>query len=250
MGLLLGVNIDHAATLRQARYARMPGCQHEEPSLERFAALAEDAGADSITIHLREDRRHIQDRDVQTLRSTLRVPMNLEMGNAPEIVEIAVAVRPHFACLVPENRAEITTEGGLDARANFQALQRTIARLQAVGTRVSLFVDPQPDQIQAAAELNAEMVELHTGTFANETGKARADEVKRLAQAAQQAFALGLQVNAGHGITTENLRELFALPHLTELNVGHHLLSESLFLGLGEVLRRFRAVMAEYPSQY
>jgi len=246
--LHLGVNIDHAATLRQARYARMPGAHHEEPSVLEAALACEAAGAHSITVHLREDRRHIQDRDVFLLRGKIGTKLNLEMGNSPEIVRIAVEVRPDFVCLVPENRQEITTEGGLDVVAQAGALRETILRLQAAGAKVSLFVDPDAAQIDGAAALNADMVELHTGGYANHTGAEREAELQRLVAAGKQAHAAGLQVNAGHGITTGNLPGLFAIPHLAELNIGHHLISRALFVGLREAVREMLAVMARYPG--
>ncbi|MBP7951600.1 MAG: pyridoxine 5'-phosphate synthase [Verrucomicrobiales bacterium] len=246
--LHLGVNIDHAATLRQARYARMPGAHHEEPSVLQSALECEAAGAHSITVHLREDRRHIQDRDVFLLREKIGTRLNLEMGNSPEIVAIAENVRPDFVCLVPENRQEITTEGGLDVVAHTAALDPTIRRLQAAGAKVSLFVDPEPEQIAAAAALRADMVELHTGAYANHTGEERQSEVRRLAAAGAQAHAAGLQVNAGHGITTGNLPGLFAIPHLVELNIGHHIVSRALFVGLRQAVGEMRAVMARYPG--
>lgn len=245
----LGVNIDHVATLRQARYARrMPGAHNVEPSVLQAALEAEAAGAHSITAHLREDRRHIQDADVYLLREKITTMLNLEMGNAPEIVDIAVRVRPHFACLVPENREEVTTEGGLDVIGHATALAETTRRLQAVGTKVSFFIDPEPEQIEASARLGANMVELHTGTYANSLGADRQKEVDRLAAAGAQAHALGLQVNAGHGITTENLRPLFQIPHLVELNIGHHIISRAVFVGLRASVQEMLAVMAEYPS--
>jgi pyridoxine 5-phosphate synthase len=242
--LKLGVNIDHVATLRQARYARSPGAHNEEPSLLEAARECEAAGADSITVHLREDRRHIQDRDVFLLRQELRIPLNLEMGNTPEILEIACRVRPAFVCLVPENRMEITTEGGLDAVAHAAALGPTIRRLQEAGVRVSLFIGPDPEQVKAAAALRADMIELHTGAYATETGSAREAELARLIAAGAMGHALGLQINAGHGITTGNLPPLKAIPHLTELNIGHHIVSRALIIGLRHAVREMLAAMA------
>lgn len=246
--LLLGVNIDHVATLRQARYARMPGSPNAEPLILEAARECEAAGADSITVHLRADRRHIVDKDVFLLKKELRVKLNLEMGNTPEIVEIALRVRPDFVCLVPENRQEITTEGGLDVTAHALGLKETTARLKANGTRVSFFVDPVLDHIRASAECGADMVELHTGTFANAGGKERGAEVERLRVAAELAHALGLQVNAGHGLTTQNVRELFTVPHLAELNIGHHLISRAITVGLREAVREMLAVMGGYGA--
>ena len=244
--LLLGVNIDHVATLRQARYAKMPDSPYAEPLILEAARECEAAGADSITVHLRADRRHIQDADVWLLKKELKVKLNLEMGNTPEIVEIALQVRPDFVCLVPENRQEITTEGGLDVPAAAAALKETTARLQANGTRVSYFVDPETEHIRLARECGADMVELHTGTFANASGTARAVEVQRLVEAAELAHGLGLQVNAGHGLTTKNLPELFAAPHLAELNIGHSLVARAVTVGLRSAVTEMLQVMAGY----
>jgi pyridoxine 5-phosphate synthase len=241
--LKLGVNIDHVATLRQARYARTPGAHNEEPSILEAARECEAAGAHSITVHLREDRRHIHDRDVHLLRSELRIPLNLEMGNTPEILEIACRVRPAYVCLVPENRQEITTEGGLDAAGLRSQLQPTIRRLQDAGVRVSLFIDPHPDHVAAAGALGADMIELHTGAYANETGAAREAELARLVTAGAQGHALGLQINAGHGITTGNLLPLKAIPHLAELNIGHHIVCRALILGLRSAVAEMLAAM-------
>ena len=230
--LKLGVNIDHVATLRQARYARMPGAHNEEPSVLAAARECEEAGAHSVTIHLREDRRHIHDRDVYLLKKELRVPLNLEMGNTPEIVDIACAVRPDFVCLVPENREEITTEGGLDVVRFRDSVEATVRRLRGAGIRVSLFIDPDSDQVIAAGAIQADMIELHTGAYANETGDDRLDELDRLMAAGALGHSLGLQINAGHGITTANLPPLKAIPHLAELNIGHHIISRAVFTGL------------------
>jgi pyridoxine 5-phosphate synthase len=214
MPLRLGVNIDHAATLRQARYARDPDSILVEPDPVAAALVAEKAGADGITAHLREDRRHIQDRDIFRLKESLRTKLNLEMGNAPEIVKIALQVRPHDACLVPESRHEVTTEGGLDCLTHRAALAATIGRLHDTGTVVSLFIDPDPGQIRAAADLGAGYIELHTGAFANATGEARAHELQRLVEGAKLAHEAGLRVNAGHGLNYTNVREIFVVPHL------------------------------------
>jgi pyridoxine 5-phosphate synthase len=248
MPLRLGVNIDHAATLRQARYARDPDSILVEPDPVEAALIAEKAGAEGITAHLREDRRHIQDRDIFRLKETLKTKLNLEMGNAPEIVSIALQVKPHDACLVPENRNEVTTEGGLDCLAHRAALADTIGKLHGVGTVVSLFIDPDPDQIRAAAELKAEYIELHTGAFANATGAARAHELQRLIEGATLAHALGLRVNAGHGLNYANVRELFAVPHLEELNIGHSIISRALTTGLAAAVAEMKAICGEYPG--
>jgi pyridoxine 5-phosphate synthase len=244
--LELGVNIDHVATLRQARYVGQLHRPQAEPDLLRAAHLAEEGGADQITVHLREDRRHIQDADIWLLQEHLKTRMNLEMGNAPEIVAIALEVKPWSVCLVPEKRQEVTTEGGLDVVSQEAALRHTIERCQARGIRVSLFIDPEEAQIAAAGRLGAEMIELHTGAFANAHGPGRQEEVKKLIAGARQAHALGIQVNAGHGITTLNLGELFAVPHLHELNIGHHLVSLALEVGLAPAVREMRGLMAGY----
>ena len=246
----LGVNIDHIATLRQARYALLPDSPFAEPPVLAGALEAEAAGAHSITAHLREDRRHIQDRDIAELREAIGTELNFELGNTPEIVAIAEKTRPDYACLVPEHRQEISTEGGLDVTGQRQKLAPTIARLQAVGIKVSLFVDPVLEHVEAAAELGADMVELHTGRYANaEEETARAEEANRLAHAASEAHAAGLQVNAGHGITTANLPGLFVVPHLVELNIGHHLISRSITTGLRAAVAEMLDVMAGYPGQ-
>ncbi len=245
--LLLGVNIDHVATLRQARYRDMPTAAHAEPSVMDAATSVLAAGADSITVHLRADRRHIQDHDVWALRVVPGLIMNLEMGNTPEIVDIALEVKPAFVCLVPEHRQEVTTEGGLDAAGQMDSLRPTVEALQAQGTRVSLFIDPVLDQVRAAAELGASMIELHTGLFANTSGTARAAEVDRLKAAAELAHSLDLQVNAGHGLTTKNLPDLFPVPHLVELNIGHHLVSRAITIGLVPAVQELRTVMDRYP---
>jgi pyridoxine 5-phosphate synthase len=247
MPLRLGVNIDHAATLRQARYARDPQSILVEPDPVEAALIAEQAGADGITAHLREDRRHIQDRDIFRLKESLRTKLNLEMGNAPEIVAIAVKVKPHDACLVPENRNEVTTEGGLDCVTHRTALTETIAKLHDTGTVISLFIDPDPDQIQAAADLKAEYIELHTGAFASASGDTRTHELHRLIEGAKLAHELGLRINAGHGLNYQNVRELFAVPHLEELNIGHAIISRALITGLATAVKEMKALCEEYP---
>jgi pyridoxine 5-phosphate synthase len=246
--LHLGVNIDHVATLRQARYATMPDSPNAEPLVLEAARESEAAGAHSITVHLRADRRHIQDADVRLLKRELRTKLNFEMGNTAEILEIALEVKPDFACLVPENRQEITTEGGLDVPAHETSLKETTSRLKANGTRVSFFVDPVLDHIYAASDCGADMVELHTGTFANQSGDGRKVEVARLVAAAALAHDLGMQVNAGHGLTTRNVRDLFTVPHLAELNIGHSLVSRAITTGLRTAVAEMLAVMAEYPG--
>ncbi|MEN3942005.1 pyridoxine 5'-phosphate synthase [Prosthecobacter sp. SYSU 5D2] len=244
--LLLGVNIDHVATLRQARYRTMLGAHNVEPSILQAALEAEAAGAQSITIHLRADRRHIVDEDVYLLRKKIGTKMNLEMGNTPEILAIALEVKPDFVCMVPENREEVTTEGGLDVVGQKELLRASVSQLEANGTRVSMFIDPDLDQIRASAEIGASMVELHTGTFANEQGKKRTQEAARLKAAAELGHSLGLQINAGHGLTVANLPELFIVPHLAELNIGHSIVARSVFVGMRQAIAEFRAVMDTY----
>lgn len=247
MSLKLGVNIDHVATLRQARYATMLESPNAEPVLLDLAREAVAGGADSLTLHLRADRRHIQDRDVTAICQAGFAPVNLEMGNTEEILAIAVAHRPAFVCLVPENRQEITTEGGLDAAGEQKFLRGTINRLQDAGIAVSLFIDPDPAQLQASQALGAEMVELHTGAFANALQPAsRKEELQRLIAGAKLGHQLGLQVNAGHGINTANLVELYQVPHLAELNIGHHLVSRALHVGLRQSVREMRSLMNAY----
>jgi pyridoxine 5-phosphate synthase len=241
--MTLGVNIDHVATLRQARYSAAPDAHNAEPDLIAAASECERAGASGITIHLRADRRHIQDRDVFHLRESINTKLNLEMGNTPEILDIALKVLPEDVCLVPENRQEITTEGGLDAAGQMKALAPTIHRLQTAGIRVSLFIEPSREQIAAAHSLGAEMVELHTGAFANAVGRARTDELERLCTAAGHAHELGLQVNAGHGINYENISAILKIPHLAELNIGHSIVSRAIFTGLGPAVAEMLALM-------
>lgn len=244
--LLLGVNIDHVVTLRQARYRTMLEAFNVEPSVLQAALEAEAAGAHSITVHLRADRRHIQDADVYLLREKIGTKLNLEMGNTQEILNIALQVRPDFVCMVPENREEVTTEGGLDVAGQRDSLRSTVKALNDNGTRVSMFIDPDLDQVRASADIGAAMIELHTGTFANHTGKERAAEVERLRAAAALGHELGLQINAGHGLTTANLPEMWSVPHLAELNIGHHIVSRAIFIGLRAAIQEMLAVMATY----
>ena len=243
--LELGVNIDHIATLRQARYAQTPTAPNVEPNLLNAVAECLAAGAHGITIHLREDRRHIQDTDVAAIRALPGARLNLEVGNTPEIIGIACRTRPDSVCMVPENRQEVTTEGGLDVVAHEGAIAESLVRLQGQGIRVSLFIDPDPAQVEASARVNAEMIELHTGAYANAAAGSpeRAAELQRLIAAGAQAARLGLQVNAGHGITTGNLAPLLAIPHLVELNIGHHLISRAITLGLQGAVREMLEAM-------
>ena len=247
--LKLGVNIDHVATLRQARYSPDPTAHNAEPSLLAAAHEAEAAGADSITIHLRLDRRHIQDADVFEIRRGIHTKLNLEMGNSPEILAIALEARPAFVCLVPENRREVTTEGGLDVANADTSLARTVKTLQDAGILVSLFIDPEPRQILASSRIGADMVELHTGAFANASPDGGDEEFRLLAEAARLAHGEGLQVNAGHGINLCNLVKLMRVPHLAELNVGHHLVARAVFVGLSRSIRDFKKLMASYPLE-
>ncbi len=240
----LGVNIDHIATLRQVRYAAMPEAHNCEPDIVAAASACERAGASGITVHLRADRRHIQDRDLPRLRASVLTRLNLEMGNTPEILAIALRIVPEEVCLVPEHRQEITTEGGLDAAGQCEALAPTIARLHAAGIRVSLFIEPAAAQIDAARALGADIVELHTGAFANAEGAAQHAELRRIHVAAEHAHGHGLQVNAGHGINYTNIAHIRTVPHLTDLNIGHAIVSRAVFTGLeravAEMLARMR----------
>jgi len=234
----LGVNIDHIATLRQARYADMIDSPNCEPDILEAASACERAGANGITVHLRADRRHIQDRDVFRLRDSIMTKLNLEMGNTPEIVETALRVLPDEVCLVPENRQEITTEGGLNVARHAKALKHTVNRLHSAGIRVSMFIEPEAAQIEASGDLGAEAVELHTGAFANLTAELKQDELDRLEAAAVLAMERGLLVNAGHGINYANIRLLTAIPHWNEFNVGHSIVSRAVSIGLENAVRR------------
>jgi len=245
--LRLGVNIDHVATLRQARYATMPASKNAEPDLIVAAGICERAGAQGIVAHLRSDRRHIQDRDIERLRASIMSKLNLEMGNTPEIVDVALRIVPDEVCLVPEKREEVTTEGGLDVLANRKELESTIKRLQIAGIRVSLFVDPTLEQIDVAGELGVEMVELHTGKLANAfSEKIEKEELSNLQEAARIASELKLQVNAGHGINYTNIALIHKIPHLTELNIGHAIISRAISVGLDSAVREMLAAMENY----
>jgi pyridoxine 5-phosphate synthase len=247
--LRLGVNIDHIATLRQARYARMPESRNAEPDPVTIAGICERTGAHGITAHLRADRRHIQDRDIERLRETLVTKLNLEMGNTPEIIDFALRIEPDEVCLVPEKREEITTEGGLDLIAHEDELASTVKRLQVGGIRVSMFIDPLREQIDTAAKLGAEMVELHTGKLANAfTEQIKTAELDRLIDCATYAAGLELQVNAGHGINYRNISLVHRIPHLTELNIGHAIVSRAVFVGMESAVREMLAAMANYKG--
>ena len=233
--LKLGVNIDHVATLRQARHTPYP-------DLLAAARAAERGGADGITVHLREDRRHIQDRDVEVLRAGIGTKLNLEIAATDEMVRIACAARPADVCLVPERREELTTEGGLDVAGQLTALASAVAHLRDAHIRVSLFVDPDAPQVDAAVRVHADAIELHTGTYAEAHAPAvREAELARVRRAADRAHAAGLIVNAGHGLTLDNVGPIAALPELHELNIGHAIVADALFVGLEEAVRRMQA---------
>ena len=246
--LKLGVNIDHVATLRQARYR---GMERGEPDPIAAALLCEQAGAHGITAHLREDRRHIIDRDIVALRKAIRTRLNFEMANAPEIVEIALAVRPDIVCLVPEKREEISTEGGLDVVGHESALRETIRRMKESGIEVSLFVDPDPAQVEASARVGAQFIELHTGAYAEvfHQKAERNRELERLVMAAERAHQEGLGVNAGHGLNRENLPLLHVVPHLEELNIGHSIISRAIFVGLEKAVQEILQAMEGYVGK-
>ena len=248
-GLRLGVNIDHVATLRQARYATMPESKNAEPDPIVAASICERAGAGGIVAHLRADRRHIQDRDIERLRQNIMTKLNLEMGNTEEIIDVALRIVPDEVCLVPEKREEVTTEGGLDVVAHRKGLENTIKRLHAGGIRVSLFIDPTLGQVDAAAELGVEMVELHTGKLANAfTEKIQKEELELLRAAARAASESHLQVNAGHGINYKNIALIHQIPNLTELNIGHSIMSRAISVGLAAAVKEMLAAMENYPG--
>ncbi|MCU0761045.1 MAG: pyridoxine 5'-phosphate synthase [Steroidobacteraceae bacterium] len=234
--IALGVNIDHVATLRQARRSRYPDPVHA-------ALLAEQAGADNVTLHLREDRRHIQDADVAALAGLLQTRMNLEMAHTEEMVAIARRVRPADCCLVPERRAEITTEGGLDVAGAASALRDSCAALAAAGIRVALFIDPDPRQVEASARVGVRVVELHTGRYAEARGGDAARELERLREAAHQATQAGLEVHAGHGLHYHNVQPVAAIAPVVELNIGHAIVSRAVFSGLEAAVREMKALM-------
>ena len=265
--LKLGVNIDHVATLREARYR---GRGHGEPDPVAAALICQAAGAHGITAHLREDRRHIQDRDVWKLREAIKTRLNLEMANAPEIVAIALKLKPDIVCIVPERRREVTTEGGLDVVADERGLIETRMKMNGAGIEVSLFIAPDPAQIEGAARVGSQFIELHTGAFAEEflnrageaadepcSGRAQApareddrptalSELQRLIAGAEQAHGLGLRVNAGHGLNYPNLPTLQRVPHLVELNIGHSIVSRSFVVGLTSAVKEILEVMKGY----
>lgn len=236
--LRLGVNIDHVATVRNAR-----GGTH--PDLVRAALLAQQAGADGITAHLREDRRHIIDEDIFRLKESLQLPLNLEMAATEEMQAIALKVKPHAVCIVPEKREEVTTEGGLDVKGQAAFLEVFIVPLKAAGIRVSLFIDPDVSQIDASKKVGAQVVELHTGRYCEVTGAAQHTECRQLADAASYAHQKGLEVHAGHGLTYENVQAIAAMPEIVELNIGHFLMGEAMFTGLEAAIVKMRHLMNE-----
>jgi len=236
--LRLGVNIDHVATVRNAR-----GSGYPDPV--RAALLAAEAGADGITAPLREDRRHITDNDIARLSAELPIPLNLEMAATEEMLGIALRHTPHAACIVPEKREELTTEGGLDAAGQHNRLAPMVAELARVNVRVSLFIEPDPRQIEAAMRLAVPVIELHTGKYAELSGAAQAEELRRLSDAAALAAKNGIEVHAGHGLTYENVAPIAAIPQVRELNIGHFLIGEAIFVGLADSVRRMRNAMDE-----
>jgi pyridoxine 5-phosphate synthase len=244
--ILLGVNIDHCATLRQARYREADATSGGavEPDPVTFALLSERAGADGITVHLREDRRHIQERDVWRLRESIGTRLNLEMACTRAMTDFALKLKPEFVCLVPENRQEVTTEGGLDVVGNRDRVKACVDAMNAAGIKTSLFIDPDEPQIELSAELNAPFVELHTGAYATayHTNR-RAAEFQRLRLGAVRAHDLGLLVNAGHGINYVNIAEVRTLPHIHELNIGHSIVSRAVFTGVEEAVRELKSRM-------
>ncbi len=233
----LGLNIDHIATLRQARGARYP-------NVVRAALICEEAGADAITLHLREDRRHIQDADVEILRGMLQTRMNLESAVTDEMIAIALRIKPHEICLVPERREELTTEGGLDVVRHYDAVKRATERCLDAGIRVSLFIDAEERQLDAAKKLGAPVVEIHTGKYADaDSVPGLQRELARIQQAVEHGHGLGLQVNAGHGLNYHNVRPVVAIPHIAELNIGHAIVAEALFVGLEQAVRKMKALL-------
>jgi pyridoxine 5-phosphate synthase len=234
--LRLGVNIDHVATIRNAR-----GGDHPDPV--RAAEIVAAVGGDGITAHLREDRRHIRDEDLARIQAATNLPLNLEMAATDEMVEIALRHKPHAACIVPERREERTTEGGLDAAGQHNRLAPIVARLTDAGIRVSLFIAPEARQIEAAMMLGAPVVELHTGEYAHADGAAHATELRRIADMAALAVRNGIEPHAGHGLTYDNVQPIAAIPQLAELNIGHYLIGEAIFIGLEESVRRMRGLM-------
>jgi len=241
MTVLLGVNIDHVATVRQARGTFYP-------SVIEAAALAEKAGADSITVHLREDRRHIQDEDVRILCASTKTRINLEMAVTPEMLSIALERKPADVCLVPEKRQELTTEGGLNVVEQFKTVAAAVSQLSEAGIRASLFIDPDPEQLDAACRAGAPVVELHTGTFANAEGRDRANQLDRLKKACLHGHQAGLIINAGHGLNLGNVQDIVRLPYMNELNIGHSIIARAIFVGLENAVKEIKALIVTSPS--
>jgi pyridoxine 5-phosphate synthase len=243
----LGVNIDHVATIREARYK---GLAQGEPDPIEAALICERAGAHGITAHLREDRRHIQDHDIWRLRGRIKTRLNLEMANAPEIVQIALKLKPEIVCIVPERRQEVTTEGGLDAAGHIDALTETQKKMNDAGIEVSLFIAPELSQVEASAKIGSQFIELHTGSYAEHfhDGSRRDRELNRLVEAVQLAHRLGLQVNAGHGLNYDNLKTLHQVPHLVELNIGHSIVSRAVFVGMETAVKQMLALLEGYKG--
>ncbi len=235
----LGVNIDHVATVRQAR-------QTNEPDPVWAAAMAQLGGADCITVHLREDRRHIQDRDVHVLKQTVSCKLNLECAVIPEMLDIACQIRPNQVCLVPERREEVTTEGGLDVVGNEHKVKQAIEQLRTAGIRISLFIDPRADQINAAAQLGAHAIEIHTGCYANACGENQDKELSKIALAAEHGTKAELEVHAGHGLTYDNVRPVAMVPGVSELNIGHSIVSRSIFVGLENAVREMKRLVSAH----
>jgi pyridoxine 5-phosphate synthase len=236
--LRLGVNIDHVATVRNARGG-------DTPDPIRAALIAQAAGADGITAHLREDRRHISDEDIARLSRDLEIPLNLEMAATDEMLAIAIRARPHAACIVPEKREERTTEGGIDVVGHFARLQPIVGALSKAGIRVSMFIEPDRKQLDASRELGAPVVELHTGAYANAKGAEQGRLLKHIQNAAEFGADLGLEIHAGHGLTFENVKPVAAIPHIRELNIGHFLIGEAIFTGLTDSIQKMRRLMDE-----
>ena len=236
--LRLGVNVDHVATVRQARGG-------DNPDPVRAAILAQSAGADGITAHLREDRRHISDDDIARLSTALKIPLNLEMAATDEMAAIALKHRPHAACIVPEKREERTTEGGIDAAGQHNRLQSIVSALGAARIRVSMFIEPDRKQLDAARALGAPVVELHTGAYANASGAEREKLLEKIREAAAYGDRIGLEIHAGHGLTYDNVKQIAAIPQIRELNIGHFLIGEAMFVGLDASIRKMRSLMDE-----
>jgi pyridoxine 5-phosphate synthase len=240
--LRLGVNIDHVATVRNARGG-------DNPDPVRAAILAASAGADGITAHLREDRRHISDADIERLTEALTIPLNLEMAATEEMVAIALRAKPHAACIVPEKREERTTEGGIDSAGQHNRLKPIVSALGAAHIRVSMFIEPDRRQLDASKSLGAPVVELHTGAYANASGAEREKLLEKIRDAASYGESIGLEIHAGHGLTYENVKPIAAIPHIRELNIGHFLMGEAMFIGLEASIKKMRVLMDEARQQ-